>query len=226
MDGSSLAILIPAYNEGGTIGTIVAQASAYGTVIVVDDCSLDDTRAKAAEAGAIVFRNDPNRGYDGTLSRAFEEAAARGFQFVVTIDADGEHNPRLLAEFHRLLVDERVPLVLGIRPKKQRFSEVAMGLYIKSRFGVEDILCGMKGYDMRLWRENGCFDHTNSIGTELAVNSIRRGAPFRQTPVYGIQRADTPRFGRPLSANWRIFKALWRVIHRDLPPVTDRSGPL
>ena len=216
MDGPGLAILIPAYREAGTIGPLVAAASAFGTVIVVDDCSPDDTGPVAARNGAVVIRNEVNRGYDGALNRAFEEAVARGFTAAVTMDADGEHDPQLLAEFRRLLLEERVPLVLGVRPRKQRFCEVVMGIYIKARFGVEDILCGMKGYDLRLWHENGGFDHANSIGTELAISSIRRRTQFRQLSVHGKRRQDAPRFGRLLRANWRIFAALLRVLRQDV----------
>jgi glycosyltransferase involved in cell wall biosynthesis len=216
VDGPRLAILIPAYREAKTIGPVVATARACGTVIVVDDCSPDDTGLVAAQNGAIVLRNEHNCGYDETLNRAFDEAAARGFAAAVTMDADGEHDPSLLVEFDRLLVKDRIPLVLGYRPRKQRISEIVMGAYIKARFGVEDILCGMKGYDMRLWYENGGFDHTKSIGTELALNSIRRKAPFRQVPVSGTSREDTPRFGPSLRANGRIFAALLRALRQEV----------
>lgn len=212
MDRPRLAILIPAYCEAGTIGPIVAVAKSFGTVIVVDDCSWDETGLVASRNGALVFRNETNRGYDGTLNRAFEEAAAGGFSAVVTMDADGEHDPMVLAAYRFHLQEKSVPLVLGIRKRKQRFSEVVMGAYIKHRFGVEDILCGMKGYNMRLWHENGGFDHTKSIGTELALNSIRRRTPFVQIPIYGVQRIDAPRFGRIFRANWRVFSALFRIL--------------
>lgn len=216
MDGSRLAIIIPAFREAATIGAVVAAAAAHGDVIVIDDHSPDDTGARAAAAGATVFRNDVNLGYDKTLSRGFTEAQAMGCSHAVTMDADGEHDPALLAQFRRLLIDDRVPLVLGCRPRKQRFAEVVMGLYIRLRFGVRDILCGMKGYSLDLLAANGGFDTSNSIGTELAINSIRRGVGFVQVPVHGRRRADAPRFGRRIGANLRIFAALARVLRQDV----------
>jgi predicted small secreted protein len=63
--------------------------------------------------------------------------------------------------------------------------------------------------------ENGGFDHTNSIGTELAINSLRRGARFRQVPVSGTRRQDAPRFDRLLRANLRIFAALANIVRDD-----------
>lgn len=215
MDRLRLAILIPAFREEATIGKVVAAARVYADVIVVDDASPDATGERAAEAGATVIRNEENRGYDGTLNRAFEEAVTRGYTHAVTMDADGEHDPALVATFGNLLAENDVTLVLGVRPRKQRFAEIVMGLYVRLRFGAHDILCGMKGYDLKLAVENGGFDHTNSIGTELAINSLRRGARFRQVPVSGTRRQDAPRFDRLLRANLRIFAALANIVRDD-----------
>lgn len=232
MDRPRLAVLIPAHREGGTIGPVVAGATAFGEVIVVDDGSPDDTGARAAAAGATVVRNDPGRGYDGALDRAFAAAIELGFTHAVTMDADGEHDPARLAEFRRLLLEERARLVLGVRRRKQRLAEIVMGLYIRARFGPRDILCGMKGYDLRLVADNGGFDHTGSIGTEVAIAALRRGVPFSEVRVTGTPRTDAPRFDRRLRANWRILRALWRAMRRgpgvrprrDPPPLSVLSG--
>jgi glycosyltransferase involved in cell wall biosynthesis len=195
---------------------LVEAASRHGSVIVVDDCSPDDTGRCARTAGATVVRSDRQLGYEAALERGFAEAEAMGFTHVVTMDADGEHDPALVERYHKLLIDERVPLVLGIRPRRQRLAETVMGLYVRLRFRVHDILCGMKGYDLALYRANGGFAHRESIGTELAINSIRRGVAFREMPVSGSRRPDRPRFDRKLRANLRILAALKRVILDDL----------
>jgi len=210
------AVLIPAFRETETIADVVAAAVRQARVIVVDDCSPDDTAAKAEAAGAVVLRNTMNLGYEGSLNRAFEKAVEMGFEFAITMDADGEHDPALIARFRDILETEHVPLLFGVRPRKQRLAETIMGLYVKARFGVDDILCGMKGYDLRLFSDNGGFDRTGSIGTELALNSLRRGASFRQLPVSGTPRRDAPRFDRRWRANWRILSALTRLIGRDI----------
>ena len=214
MDRSRLGIVIPALNEAGTIAPVVEKASAFGTVIVVDDGSTDETGEVARQAGAEVVRHDGNKGYDAALSSGFARADELGFDAAVSLDADGEHDPQILADFAAKL--EKAPLVLGVRPRKQRVAEVVMGIYFKVRFGVEDILCGMKGYSMELYRENGGFDHVGSVGTELALNSIKRGHAFVQVPVKGRSRQGRPRFGSLIKGNWRIFKALFRVIGIDV----------
>lgn len=216
MGGPRLAIVIPAYREAASIGNVVSRATAHGAVIVIDDGSPDDTGRIAAEAGATVFRNEPNRGYDETIERGFVEADRLGFTHVVTMDADGEHDPATLAEYKKLLIDQGIPLVLGVRPGKQRLSEVVMGGYVRARFGAHDILCGMKGYDLDLWRGNGrAFDRDGGIGTELALNAMLRGAKFHEVAVPGAKRQDAPRFDQSLRANLRIFAALAKLIRRE-----------
>lgn len=209
-------VVIPAFNEGATIAHVVKAARQYSAVIVVDDCSGDDTREKAKAAGAILVRNPCNMGYDATLNRGFEAALERGFEYIITMDADGEHAPQLLELFLGTLVEQNVPVVLGVRARKQRLAEVVMGWYVLARFGVHDILCGMKGYHTRLILENNGFDTSGSIGTELALNSIQRGNAFAEITVYGERRADLPRFGQGWRANKRIFAALMRQVWRDI----------
>lgn len=208
MGRSSLAVVIPAFREGRTIGEVVRAARSHADVIVVDDCSPDDTAEQAREAGAIVVRNSVNSGYDGTLAVGCQAASDAGFTHIVTMDADGEHDPGLVEKFRQALIDRSVPLVLGVRPKKQRLAESIMGVAIRARFGAHDILCGMKGYDLLLWELNGGFDHKQSIGTELAINAMKAGVPFEEIAVYGRPRTDAPRFDRKFKANIRILRAM------------------
>ena len=211
-----LAVVIPAYREEATIGAVVTAAMLYGDVLVIDDCSSDGTGERAAAAGATVVRNGFNRGYDGTLTRGLQEAATRQFTHVVTMDADGEHDPRALALFRVKLLDEDYPLVLGYRPHKQRVAEILMGWYLRARFGVRDILCGMKGYRLAACRGAGNFDFQDSIGTGLATDALRRKMRFAQVPVSGKPRVGEPRFDRLLKANLRIFAAFLRLVRQDL----------
>ena len=212
MDGPDLAIVIPALNEAATIGQLVTAAAQFGTVIVIDDGSTDKTGDIARSGGATVIRHDKRRGYEKSIESGFALAQKLGANAVVTMDADGEHDPGLLARFRELLVAEGVPLVLGVRPNRPRLAEYVMGKIFRWRYGIIDALCGMKGYRMELYRENGGFDHVKGVGTELAVQAIRRGHPFREIPVSGGQRSDKSRYGRALKANFRIVPALIRVM--------------
>jgi glycosyltransferase involved in cell wall biosynthesis len=207
-------VVIPAHNEAGTIARVVRAALEHAppetVVIVVDDGSRDTTGELAREAGAEVVRNEPNRGYDGALERGFERAAELGCENIVTMDADGQHPAPLLPRFFAALGEHE--LVVGVRPEPARLAERVFGWYARWRFGVADILCGMKGYRMALYREKGSFDTTRSVGTELSLWAMQRGRSFTTLPVPIAAREDAPRFGGSLQANWLLLKALIRAL--------------
>lgn len=216
MAGSDIAIVIPAWNEEKTIHNVVSQVLSYGKVIVIDDSSTDNTLREAEKAGAIVVSHGENRGYDEALNTGFNAAYSEGCQYVITIDADGQHNHELIESYIDYLKNKGIPLVLGIRPQKARFAEFLMGIYFRIRFNVSDILCGMKGYNINLLRENKGFDHVGSIGTELAFLSIKRGYKFIEINVPIQDRAGKSRFGNILKSNLRIIRALLQIIKLDL----------
>jgi len=208
MERHRIAIVIPALNEKATIAAVVASASGYGTVVVVDDGSGDETGALAAAAGATVLRHDVNRGYDAALNSGFSRASEMNCAYVVTMDADGQHDPIRLLPFIRML-DEGADVVVGIRDRRQRLAEHVFAWMGARKWGIHDPLCGMKAYRMAVYRELGHFDAYASIGTELAIFAASSGKKIMQCPVQTYDRNDQPRFGRRFSANMRILHALW-----------------
>jgi glycosyltransferase involved in cell wall biosynthesis len=208
VDRHRIGLIIPALNEAATIASVTANAGAYGIPIVVDDGSTDNTAAIATNAGAILVRHEVNRGYDGALNSGFARASQLGFEFVITMDADGQHDPALLGTFIKAL-GNGADVVTGIRDRRQRFAEHLFAWIGRAKWGIRDPLCGMKAYRMAVYNELGHFDSYNSIGTELAIYAAKRGKNIVQLPVKTRDRTDAPRFGRRFSANKRILRALW-----------------
>lgn len=212
MERSKIAIIIPAYNEEATIRSVSELASNFGTVIVVDDCSKDQTRFEAEKAGAIVVSHRENKGYDGALNSGFAMAASIGIEYAITMDADGQHKTTILKEFIDLF-DQGFELVAGVRPNPARISEFLYGKISRFAWGLEDPLCGMKGYSMKLHTENGAFDTCGSIGTELAIQSICRGCKWTQIFIPIQNRLNgKPRLGNALKANWRILVGIMHIV--------------
>ena len=199
--------MVPALNESRTIGSVVSGALRSGTPIVVDDGSTDDTGACARAAGATVVRHDVNRGYDRALGSGFVRAAEIGCEYVVTLDADGQHDPTIIDRFVAAL-DAGADLAVGVRHKRQRIGEVIFAWVGTLRWGLRDPLCGMKAYRIGLYRELGHFDSYGSIGTELALFAAKRGKRIVQIPLTTRERVDAPRFGRRFTANMRILRAM------------------
>jgi glycosyltransferase involved in cell wall biosynthesis len=86
--------VIPVHNEALTIASVVLTAGVYLPVIVVDDASEDDSGQRAATAGAIVLTLPRRCGKGAALQCGFAEALRRGANAVVTLDGDGQHDPR------------------------------------------------------------------------------------------------------------------------------------
>jgi glycosyltransferase involved in cell wall biosynthesis len=199
-------LVIPAFNEAGSISAVVAAACAYGQCLVVDDGSSDSTAELARVAGARVVRHTINRGYDAALGSGFAEANRMDCEAVITLDADGQHNPELLLEFISHL-DAGAAVVLGVRDRKPRLAEHVFAWYTR-RLGIADPLCGMKAYRIEVYRALGHFDAYRSIGAELALFAARNGYALASVPIKVRDRVGEPRFGRKLSANLKIFRAL------------------
>lgn len=211
MDKHRIGIVIPALNEAATIVSVIAKAEKFGMPIVVDDGSSDQTSQVAGQAGAEIVRHEKNLGYDKALNSGFERAADLGCEYIITIDADGQHDPTILNKFIHAL-DSGAEVVVGIRDRRQRLAETMFAWLSRLLWGIQDPLCGMKAYRVGVFKALGHFDSYDSIGTELVLYAAKSGEPVAQIPIMTRDREDAPRFGRRLSANMRIVKAMWRGI--------------
>jgi glycosyltransferase involved in cell wall biosynthesis len=213
-----IAIIIPAFNEAATIEAVVRGSIPHGVPVVVDDGSTDGTAALAEAAGAEIVTRDgaSGRGYEPALEAGFGHAASRGAEVVATIDADGQLDPADLPRLLDPVVEGSADLALGQRPRGARAGERLFNLYARMRFGMPDILCGLKAYRMTLYDDHGRFDTSRNIGTELALASLRAGARVAVVPVAVRARADAARFASGWRANARLLGALGRAIGADL----------
>ena len=107
-------VIIPAFNEEVAISSIVKRSMKYvNEVLVVDDGSTDRTFQIAKDAGARVIKHYNNLGKGVSLKDAFAEV--KGYDIVVTIDGDGQHNPDEIPNLIRPILEGRADLVNGSR---------------------------------------------------------------------------------------------------------------
>ncbi len=114
----ALMILIPAYNEGGAIRRVVTEARSKVPgvpILVIDDCSMDDTRTEAIIAGADVISVPFHLGLGGCVQAGYRYAYDAGFHYVIRIDGDGQHDPRFIPLLFERLRESRVEMVIGSR---------------------------------------------------------------------------------------------------------------
>jgi len=109
-------VILPAWNEASHIGKLVRELCAMGMdVLVVDDGSSDSTAEVAEEAGAMVLRHEKNRGKGESLADGYRFAGEEGYDAVVTLDADGQHDPADVPRFLDTYNRTGIPVLIGNR---------------------------------------------------------------------------------------------------------------
>lgn len=202
-----LAAVIPAFNEERSIEAVVYQVSQRALAIVVDDGSTDDTAVLARAAGAHVVSHTVNLGYDSALETGLMTAIELGCTFAVTIDADGQHDVTFIELFVAEL-EAGADLVVGHRDRTQRWSETLFCMVASSVWGLQDPLCGMKGYRLSNLIKYQNINTYDSVGTELAIRLKMAGIRVSQPKIKTRQRNGLSRFGAGFNANLRICNAL------------------
>jgi glycosyltransferase involved in cell wall biosynthesis len=115
-DVRRVLVIVPALNEERTVGSVVAATRGLGyDVCVVDDGSTDATAALAREAGATVLSVPLNLGVGGALRCGFRWALANGYDAVVQLDADEQHDPSEIAPLLGAMKEENADMVVGSR---------------------------------------------------------------------------------------------------------------
>lgn len=127
MTQNLLAIIIPAFNEAETISTVISKVRAcYSSalIIVVDDGSCDDTAEIAQAAGAIVISHIFNMGYGAAIHTGLTYAFRAGSDIVVTMDADGQHEPSEIVKLLRPVQNGMADVCIGSRflPESERYN--------------------------------------------------------------------------------------------------------
>lgn len=204
---SNLAIIIPTFNEEKTIGPLIKKLKKYGKIILIDDFSTDNTFSISNKFKIKILRNKKKMNYDKSLNKGFEYAKKKLFQYAMTIDADGEHNPREVSKFIKFL-DKNNDLVLGKRNIFGRPAELFASFLSKKFLKISDPFCGLKAYKLSWIKKGEKFDSYNSIGTDLAFRMIRRKAKFIEIPIKIKKRKDKSRFGNYLYSNYKIFRSI------------------
>jgi glycosyltransferase involved in cell wall biosynthesis len=198
--------LVPGYQEGPRIARVVRAASECLPVIVIDDGSTDDTATEAEAAGAMVIRHVPNQGKGAALRSGFRYALDHDAGAVVTLDADGQHDPAGIPQFLEAFQRSRDELIIGRRdframPPVRRFSNTVGGLVFSAAVGrhIPDNQSGFRLIGRRLMtalldsHEDGFAFEVEMIARCIALDLSIAWVPIRT--IY----AGAPSHVRPLA---------------------------
>lgn len=216
-----VAAAIPAYQAAPSVGAVVRGAlELLPEVLVVDDGSTDATAEQARQAGARVVSFPCNRGKGAALAMAFQDLFSRGFDGVLTLDADGQHLPEEIPKLLRV-AETGEDLVLGVRDHlfgemsalrraSNRLSSKAISFAAGQR--LSDIQTGFRFYSRKLIETVGFPETRFEAESAVVVRAARRGFRVVTVPVrLGFADGRTTSHYRPLIDSLRIAGAVTRA---------------
>jgi glycosyltransferase involved in cell wall biosynthesis len=225
-----IVALIPGYNEAPRIGAVIREARQRLPVIVVDDGSSDGTADVAREAGATVVEQRPNQGKGAALRAGFRRAIDDGATAILTLDADGQHDPREIPRFLEVGAADPAPdLVIGSRnframPPVRRLSNELGRIAFSWAVGrpIPDNQSGYRLVSRRLAEATLASDeHGFAFEVEQITTCIRMGGSIAWVPIRTIY-AGEPSHIRPI-AHLREFVRIVREARREVrEPLTPR----
>jgi glycosyltransferase involved in cell wall biosynthesis len=220
MDKSKIAAVIPAYDEEKHIHDVVRRTrQKLDNVLVVDDGSVDKTADRAREAGAEVIVHEENQGKGETIKTGLRHWLDRQFDFVIILDADGQHRPEEIDRFVEVAVSADEPkLILGTRmndvssmPLVRRIVNRWMSDRISALCGqkIPDTQCGFRMLHRQLIPEllGGAarFDYE----TEMLIVASRKGFRIASVPISTVYSDEVSSI-HPVRDTIRFFKLMRR----------------
>jgi glycosyltransferase involved in cell wall biosynthesis len=198
--------IIPAYNAEETVGPVVKGALTFlPTVIVADDGSTDATAQVAEDAGALVIRVPENHGKGHCLRLLFAEARKRGFEVVIALDSDGQHDPADIPRFLDAHRNDPGSIIVGSRmgdedaiPVHRRNSMLVARFYVclaANRY-IDDTQCGYRLYPLSVVESMTLHKERYVTETELLVKSGDSGIPIRSLPIRAVYLPDQKTYFR------------------------------
>ncbi|MFN7037647.1 MAG: glycosyltransferase family 2 protein [Bellilinea sp.] len=217
---AALLALIPAYNEAAHISGVVRAARQYLPVLVIDDGSTDDTAALARAAGAQVFLQNPNQGKGAALLRGLSIALQEGAEAVITLDADGQHDPAEIPAFLQRRAETGADLIIGKRnfrhmPPVRRLSNTLGSLLFSWAAGqpIADNQSGYRLIGQRLMRrlvEQPGNERGFEFEVEMIVRCIQHGLKLDWVEIRTIYAGEKSHI-RPLAHLAGFLQVCWRT---------------
>ena len=210
--------LVPAYNESQRIANVVDGTLEYLPVLVVDDGSKDDTAAQAENSGAVVLRQTPNQGKGAALRAGFHRAIDEGHEAVITLDADGQHDPAEIPKFLETYQAEKADLIIGARnfdemPFVRRLANSSGQKLFSWALGqpVQDNQSGYRLISRRLLEVLLTSDEQGfEFEVEMIVTCIQQGFKLGWVPIQTIYAGESSHIN-PVEHTTNFLRVVWQT---------------
>jgi glycosyltransferase involved in cell wall biosynthesis len=212
-----LLTAIPVFNEATHIDEVLPQVLQHAEdVLVVDDGSTDRTPEKLRDYPVRVVRHERNLGYGAGLRSAFQYTLENGFDGLVTLDCDGQHEPAMIPDVAGPLADYDV--VSGSRylkvfdptqkpPEQRRRINQQVTQWLNECLGLNltDAFCGFKAYRASALAQFQISDLGYAMPLQVWVQAVEHGLSIVEVPVPLIYLDESRAFGGSLdNADFRL----------------------
>jgi dolichol-phosphate mannosyltransferase len=205
-------VAIPVYNEERYVERVLARVHEHAPdVLMIDDGSTDSTPSLLAKFPVDVIRHRRNHGYGRSMRDAFRFAALDGYDWVITMDCDEQHEPASIPEFMAAAARDEFDVISGSRylteapgddcppPDRQRINREMTG-EINRRLGLSltDSFCGFKAYRVEAVGRLRLTEDGYAFPMQFWVQAVANGLRIREIPVRLIYNDLNRSFGGPL----------------------------
>ena len=220
---SKTAVVLPAFNAARHLASVIADVEKYlpkEQIIVVDDGSADDTKGVAGEAGVVVVVHPINQGKGAALVSGARKAIELGMQYIITLDADGQHDPAEIPKFAEHARKTGADIVCGNRmdnrkdmPAIRVFANSTTSWFVTLRTGIK-IPDSQNGYRML---KTDIFEKINFVTkrydteSEILIKTAGIGGKIESIPVETIYGTETSSV-HPFIDTLRFFRLVWRSL--------------
>ncbi len=217
-----ICALIPAYNEGDYIYEVVCRCREHiDHILVYDDGSTDNTIAEAERAGVEVVTRERNKGKGHTLLDGLNLLAERGYDGVITLDADGQHLPEELPLFIAA-AEAGADIVIGNRmaeqksmPKVNWYTNVVTSLVISllARQRIHDSQVGYRYISCNAWKQirDRIVSRNFEFEGEMLVVAGRQRLKIADVPIETVYGTEVSKIN-PWLDTWRFVKMACRLL--------------
>ncbi|MEM1072113.1 MAG: glycosyltransferase family 2 protein [Planctomycetota bacterium] len=233
-------VAIPVYNEQKHVARVLERLREHHAddVLVIDDGSTDATPQLLATFPVEVIRHSKNRGYGRSMQDAFRWAAVDGFDWVITMDCDEQHEPESIPAFIEAIDQGDADVVSGsrylLRPSQQEAEGspppdrrainglITEELNERLGMGLTDAFCGFKAYRTAAVTRLSLREDGYAFPMQFWVQAAAEGLRVREIPIKLIYNDLSRSFGGPLDDRSIRLAHYRRVLHCELDRCADR----
>jgi glycosyltransferase involved in cell wall biosynthesis len=218
-----ICVLIPAYNAQETLGSVLKKMEPlHMDALIVDDGSSDETKKVALENGAQLLEHPLNLGKGFALRTGFRYILQKDYQVVITLDADGQHDPSEIPSL--LKIFQRVQPDILIASRAAEFGKMTFLRRFWNRLGVKavarlchsDITDSQSGFRLirtEILKEIDFSTSRFETELELLIKACKKGFSVLSVPI-NAQKVDGTAFShfRPVVDTWMVCKLFLRSL--------------